>query len=169
MAVTTSIDEALRTARDLVCKVPNCFVVTNGLDGEPNARIVRHGPLREDWSIGFMTERWCRKVKEIEHAGRFALAFQCDEDAAYVTLHGAAQFIEDEPTKAAAWSAESNRFHLGGPADPNVVIVRLMTDRIELYSGAAGIQPDPPGLNSFVLTRHNGEWRQGKSSTKIAA
>ena len=159
----------LQVARETIGKVPLCFVVTSSARGAPNARIVRPGPLREDWSIGFMTERTCRKVREIEQAGRFAMAFQLDSELAYVTLQGGHQIIADPNVKRAVWSAESQRFHPGGPEDPNVVIVRLRTDRIELYSVAHGVQPKPTGLCSVVLERSGEGWHQQLSSPRDAA
>lgn len=80
--------DLLISARQVIAKVPLCLVVTSAPDGAPNARVVRPGPLRDDWSIGFMTERSCRKVREIEVAGNFSMVFQCDADKAYVTLQG---------------------------------------------------------------------------------
>jgi general stress protein 26 len=159
----------LQVARETISKVTWCFVVTSGPDGTPNARIVRPGPLREDWSIGFMTERTCRKVREIERAGRFAMAFQFDPELAYVTLQGEHQIVADVNVKRAVWSAESQRFHPGGPEDPNVVIVRLRTDRIELYNGTHGVQPKPVGLCSVVLARSGDGWLQHLTSPRDAA
>ena len=161
--------DILAIARETIAKVPLCFVVTVGLGGEPNARVVRPGPLRPDWTIGFMTELYCRKVKEIQAARYFTMAFQHDEEQAYVSLLGRPQLIEDVNIKRAIWSKEADRFHPGGPNDPNVIIVRLNTERIEIYNSARGIQPEPAGLSSVVLVRSGSDWLQSVSSTKSAA
>ena len=159
----------LQVARETVGKVTWCFVVTQSLTDAPNARIVRPGPLREDWSIGFMTERTCRKVGEIEEAGRFTMAFQYDPERAYVTLQGKPEVIADPRIKRAIWSEEAQRFHPNGPDDPNVVIVRLLTDRIELYNAERDVQPEPAGLCSWVLTRSADGWTPHRSSPRSAA
>ena len=159
----------LQIARETVAKVTWCFVVTSNPTGAPNARIVRPGPLRDDWSIGFMTERACRKVVEIVRAGRFTMAFQFDPELAYVTLQGQPQIVEDVAVKRAVWSPESQRFHPGGPEDPNVVIVRLRVDRIELYNAQRGVQPVPIGLCSMVLERSADGWSQHLTSPREAA
>ena len=150
----------LAIARETIAKVPLCMVVTSTRNGAPNARVVRPGPLREDWSIGFMTERSCRKVQEIEEVGQFAMAFQYDLEQAYVTLQGKAAFIDDVKVKRAVWSAESNRFHPGGPEDPNVVIVKLLAESIELYNGSRGVLPAPLGLCAVRLVRAGSGWSQ---------
>lgn len=159
----------LAIARETIAKVPLCMVVTSVLNGAPNARVVRPGPLREDWSVGFMTERHCRKVREIAAAGQFAMVFQYDAEQAYVTLRGRAAFIDDVKVKQAVWSSESERFHPGGPEDPNVVIVRLLTESIELYNASRGVQPAPPGLCAVRLVRSGTTWAQAPTSPRSAA
>jgi general stress protein 26 len=116
-----------------------------------------------------MTERACRKVAEIVRAGRFTMAFQFDPERAYVTLQGQPHIVEDVAVKRAVWSPESQRFHPGGPEDPNVVIVRLRVDRIELYNVERGVQPDPIGLCSMVLERSADGWSQHLTSPRDAA
>lgn len=161
--------ELLAIARETIAKVPLCILVTPTLSGAPNARVVRPGPLRDDWSIGFMTERSCRKVREIEAAGQFAMVFQYDIELAYVTLQGRSLLVDDIKVKQAVWSAESDRFHPGGPEDPNVVIVKLLAESVELYSVGRGVQPAPLGLCSVRLVRAGNGWAQSLTSPRSAA
>lgn len=161
--------ELLTIAKHIIANVPLCLVVTAVPNGAPNARVVRPGPLREDWSIGFMTERHCRKVREIEAAGQFAMVFQYDDEKAYVTLQGRPAFVDDIKIKRAVWSSESDQFHPGGPDDPNVVIIRLLVESVELYSASRGVQPAPLGLCSARLVRVGGSWTQAVTSPRSAA
>jgi hypothetical protein len=57
---------------------------------------VQPGKLRDDWSVGFMAERYCRKIVEIERGGRLTLA--------YVTLIGRPVIIDDVALKRSVWS-----------------------------------------------------------------
>jgi general stress protein 26 len=163
-------NELLTIARQTIAKVPWCFVITsNSSGGAPNARVVKPGPLRDDWSIGFMTERSCRKVQEIETAGQFTMAFQFDQELAYVALQGRPQVIDDVKIKEAVWSSESDKFHPGGPADSNVVIVKLLTESVELYNSGRAVQPAPTGLCSVRLVRTANDWIQHFTSSRAAA
>ena len=65
----------LAIARETIAKVPFCFAVTLGKNGEVNARVIQPGALRDDRSVWFMTNRRSRKVVEIERAGRLTLAY----------------------------------------------------------------------------------------------
>ena len=163
------INTLLSLARETIAKVPLCFVITAADNGEANARIVQPGPLREDWSVGFMTSRLCRKFVEVQRAGRFTMAYQYDPDKTYVTLIGRPVVIDDVAAKRAVWGPDSDHWHPGGPQDPNVVIVKLVTDRIEIYSGARDVMPHPRGLNAAVLLRDDPRWRYSETSPPRAA
>lgn len=61
--------------------------------------------------------------------------------------------MADVTLKRTAWGPASDRWFPGGPEDPNVVIVKLITDRIELWSSGHDVMPEPQGLSSAVLVR----------------
>lgn len=150
----------LSIARETIAQVTWCFAITAAEGGEINARLVQIGALAEDWTVQFMTDRRCRKIAEIERSGRLTLAYQHNPDRAYVTLVGQAVVIGDSDVKRAIWRPDMYRFHPGGPDDPNNVIVRFTTDRIELYSGARDVAPEPRGFSAAVLARTASGWGQ---------
>ena len=161
--------DLLQIARETIGKVTYCFAVTVAAGREEaSARIIQPSALREDWSVGFMTNRRCRKVAEMEASGRLTLGYQHDPEAAYVTLSGRPEIIDDVEAKRAVWCDESYRWHPGGPEDPDVVLVELMTDRIELWNLKRGVTPAPEGLNSAVLQREGDGWVYGETSPPAA-
>ena len=153
----------LAIARETIAKVPLCMAITVAPNGEANARVVQPGPLREDWTVGFMTNRSCRKVIEMEQTRRLTLAYQLDAELACVSLIGRPTILDDIALKRAVWGPDSDRFHPGGPEDPNVVIVKLHVDRIEIYSAGRDVTPAPLGLNSAMLLRDGNTWRYSES------
>ncbi len=157
-------EELLRIARETIDKVTFCFAVTVAEGQEANARIIQPSVLREDWSVGFMTNRRCRKVAEMERSGRLTLAYQYDPESAYVVLTGRPQIIDDLDVKRSVWRDESYRWHPGGPEDPDVVLVELVADRIELWNLKRGVAPAPEGLNAVVLRRDGAGWTYGETS-----
>ncbi len=158
-----STERLLTIARETVAQVTWCFAITAAENGEINARLVQIGKLAEDWSARFMTDRRSRKVAEMGRSGRLTLAYQHNPDRAHVTLVGRAAVIGDVEAKRAVWRPETYRFHPGGPEDPNNVLVRFATDRIEMYSGARGVAPEPQGFSAAVLVRTASGWRQEAS------
>lgn len=158
------IDDLLRAARETIAGLDLCFAITAAESGEINARIIQVGRPHDDWSVRFMTDRRCRKVREIERSGRLTLAYQNVPDRAYVTLIGCATATEDVAARRAVWRPETYRFHPGGPEDPNNVLVVFRTDRIELYSTAREVRLEPLGFTAAVLVRSGSEWRSARSS-----
>lgn len=146
----------LRIARETVEKVKFCFACTLAEDGTVNARLVQPGRLAEDWSVRFMTLRSTRKVPEMESSGRLTLAYQYDPESAHVVLLGRPRIIDDVEAKRAVWSPEADRWFPGGPEDPDVVLVELATERIELWSGGRDVMP---GFHSALLEREGEGWR----------
>ncbi len=52
------------------------------------------------------------------------------------------------------------KWHPGGPTDPNVVLINLVADRIELWSSMHGVTPDPTrGLWAAAVSRERDGWR----------
>ena len=154
-------NDLLHAAREIVAKVPLCMAITIDGKGDANARVVNPKPLSEAWTVRFATHLKSRKSVEIARTGRLTLAYQYDPQGAYVTLVGRASVVEDVEAKTKNWGADSYRWYPGGPADPNVVYVDFTAERIELWSGHHGVQPDPTiCLWAAVLVRDNAGWRQ---------
>jgi general stress protein 26 len=153
-------DRLLRIAREIIGKVPSCMAITVDRAGNANARVVNPKALSDDWSVRFATHRGSRKSHEIEQSGRLTLAYQSDPENAYVTLIGHAVINDDVATKTANWRPESYKWHPGGPTDPNVVYIDFTAERIELWSSAHAVVPDPKiGLWAMVLVREASGWR----------
>lgn len=155
----TSPEELLNVARETIGKVRYCFATTVGAAGEPNARIVEPFSLEEDWSVAFVTSRSSRKAAEIERTGRLALAYQHDPDGAYVALVGRARIDADLDAKSICWKDDLDEWFPAGRDDPDAVVVRFTTERVELWSHARGIMPAPKGLRAAVVIRSDRGWQ----------
>jgi len=154
-----SPNELLDIARETIGKVQRCFAATAGAAGEANARIVVPFPLDDDWSVSFVTSRSSRKAAEIEENGRLTLAYQHDPDGAYVALVGRAWIDADPEAKRVCWKDWLNEWFPAGPDDPDSVLVRFATERVELWNYAREIMPEPKGLRAAVVARGEEGWQ----------
>jgi general stress protein 26 len=152
-------ERLLDLARKLIGELTFCVAVTQGEGGDANARIVQPRPLGPDWSVDVITNRRCRKVREIERTGRMTLLYQHDAERSYVCLVGRAEIVEDVELKRAIWTPAHNRWNPGGPEDPATVFARLTTERIELWSAVHGVLPEPQGYSAALLERDGAGWR----------
>ena len=153
------VEALLKIAREIVDNVPACMAITVDENGCANARVVNPKPVSDTWTVRFVTDRRSRKSAEIERSGCLTLAYQFDAGGAYVSLIGRAVINDDVATKTANWTPANYRWHPGGPADPNVVYVDFIADRIELWSAPHGVVPDPVrGLWAATLVREGPGW-----------
>ncbi len=155
-------ERLLSLARSIVDEVKFCVAVTQA-DGGANARVVQPMRIQDDWTVNVITNRRCRKVREIERTGRLTLLYQHDERHAYACLAGEAQIIEDVELKRSTWTPAHNRWNPGGPEDPATVFMRLSTERIELWSAADGVMPEPEGYSAALLVRNGDGWTQANT------
>jgi general stress protein 26 len=152
-------DRLLLLARELINDVTFCFAISGADNGDTNARIVQPRKPTDDWAVDFLTNRRCRKVREIRRSGKMTLAYQHERDRGYVCLVGRASIIDDVELKRSRWVPAADRWNPGGPDDPAVVYARLETQRIELWSAVRGVVPEPPGYSAAVLVRDGDVWR----------
>jgi general stress protein 26 len=153
-----AIERLLELARKLIDELTFCAAVTQGEDGDLNARIVQPLRMRDDWTVDVLTNLRCRKVREIQRTGRMTLLYQHDADKSYVTLIGRAEIVEDRELKRAIWQPGHDRWNPGGPEDPATVFARLVPDRIELWSAVHDVIPEPHGYSAAVLLRNGSGW-----------
>ncbi len=151
-------DLMLRAARATIGQVQYCFAITVGQDGAANARIIEPFPLEDDWSVTFVTSRSSRKTAEIEQTGRLTLGYQHDPEGAYVTLVGRARIDPDPNAVHGVWRDSLNLWFPDGPNDPDAVVIRFETERVELWNFAQEIMPEPKGLRAAVLDRRGADW-----------
>jgi general stress protein 26 len=149
----------LRLARSLIDDLAFCVAVTHGESGDANARVVQPRPLGPDWTVDVLTNRRCRKVREVERTGRLILLYQHEKDRSYVSLVGSAHIVDDVAFKRSVWTDAHNRWNPGGPEDPMTVYLRLQPERIELWSAVHNVMPEPHGYSAAVLSREGNGWR----------
>lgn len=153
------VERLLTVARTLIGDLTFCIAVTSDAAGTPTARVVQPRPLAANWSVRFLTNRRCRKVRAIESTGRLLLCYDHPTGGSYVCIAGPATIVEDRALKHAIWSPAAFRWNPGGPDDPEVVFAHLHVERIELWSAAHDIMPVPEGYSAAVLIREGEGWR----------
>lgn len=153
------IDELLILARKLVDDATYCVGATVAEDGGANARVLQPMKVQDDWTVNVLTNRRCRKVREVQRSGKITLLYQSDDGRSYACLGGPAEIVDDREMKRATWTPFHDRFNPTGPEDPATVYVRLKTERIELWSIEGGVTPEPFGYSAGVLVRDAGGWK----------
>jgi general stress protein 26 len=163
MGEAHSVDQLLSVARAIVLNVKNCWLVTVAPSGEANARIVAPiagVPCESEWTAWVLTSAGSRKVDEIKRDDRVTLGYQHDPDGAYVVLAGRASIVDDRPEISKRWNDSWDRVFPVGAADADAVFIKVVADRIELFSLASGVAPAPFCKRCAALARDaSGGWR----------
>ena len=152
--------KVLKHAREIAELSSAAWAVTQDARHEMSARLVQTVALTEDWQAAFFTNFDTRKVREIESGGRMLMAYHWGEAGSYVTLSGEAQIVSEPVQKAQYWKSSLAEWYPKGPTDPDLALVLLQTDRIEVWSAKRGIMP---GTGAAVLTGDNGGWDLGST------
>jgi general stress protein 26 len=150
------VSRIIAAAQNTMAQVANCWLITIGQHGEPNARIVSPIPgveSDEEWTIWFLTSRGSRKIADIRRDDRITVGYQYDPDSAYVVLAGRGTISEDRSEIARRWDQSWNRVFPAGAEDPDALFVKGTIDRIELWNLAQKITPAPFGKRPAVLIR----------------
>jgi general stress protein 26 len=157
-----SVDQLLSIAREIVANVKNCWLVTVARSGEANARIVAPTPGADgdtEWTTWVLTSAGSRKVDEINRDDRVTLGYQHDPDSAYVALAGRGSIVADRSEISQRWNSSWNRVFQAGGADADAVFIKVVVDRIELFSLAREVAPAPFCKRCEVLVRDpSGGW-----------
>jgi general stress protein 26 len=157
----TDVNRILAAARQVMAKVTDCWAATPTAEGGVSARVVAPIPAmpdEEDWTICFVTSGRSRKAAEIARSGRLTLGYQHHPDRSYVVLSGQAALVAERSLICTRWHNAWRPYFPGGPEDPDVILVRLAVDRIELCM--RGVSPEPFGILYAAIGRDKaGVWR----------
>jgi general stress protein 26 len=132
-----------KAAREMMVKVRYCTMVTLGLDGHPQARIVDAFAPEADMSVWIATKPVTRKVREIGKDPRVTLLYFDHADPGYVTLLGTAEIVGDAEEKAKRWKEDWAAFYKDRNHGDDYVLIRVRPRRLEIVSYGHGLLNDP--------------------------
>jgi general stress protein 26 len=158
-----SAEELLEHAREMLEMVNLCFATSVVSETEAHSRVVLTTEPSEDWGIRFMTDRRTRKMREFKSAGWLSLSYMCELDRGYVTVSGTPEYLNDKMIKLEMWHDMSRLWFPAGPSDPNLDVVELKVEKIEMVSITRGIMPEPTGSTAVCLARVKGNWQVSES------
>ncbi len=121
---------------DIIEKVGVCMMTTNFVGGL-RARPLEARPDRSAGLIFFVTDIHSAKEDEIEARPDVGLAFVDSSDNAYLSITARASVSRDADGIRAAWRKTDEVWWPGGPADPNVCLLRVEPSKAELWDGPA--------------------------------
>jgi len=144
--------KVLNAAREVMAKARYCSMITLGLDGELQARVVDPFAPDEALTIWIGTNAATRKVAEVRKDPRVTLVCLDPGDQAYVTWVGRAAVVTDAAEKARHWKAEWAGFYKDANRGDDYVLIRFRPRRIEVVSPAHQLMNDPVTWRPVTVT-----------------
>jgi len=143
--------QAVAAAREIIEAARYGTLVTIGLDGQPQARIVDPFVPDTNFTIWIATNPLTRKVQEIRDNPRVTLLYFNAAKAEYVTVIGTALLDTNSVQKAAHWKAEWASLYKDGNRGDDFVLLRVRPSRLEVSSVARGLRNDPKTWRPIII------------------
>ena len=153
-----SLNNCLDAARATAANTKYCFLITAGLNGWANARLVE--PICDLHNFVFFvgTNPAFRKIKEISANPKVTLAFGNARENANLIIYGSATVSAEPAIKQRYWKGAWRMFFPNGPNGNDYAVIRVEVEKMELLSFRRNVIPEPFGLRPIVLRKVNETW-----------
>ncbi len=128
------IDDTTKKFWAIISSFRNCMLVSrhgSELHGRPMAALVRQA----EGCIYFLTDRHTIKDAEISNNPNVYLAFS-DGGSKHASVYGMATLDDNKSKIEKLWSPAAQAFWPKGPADSDVVTIRVTPERAEYWDGS---------------------------------
>ena len=142
-----------RKVIDLIEGIDYALFTTRGSDGAPlHARPMAYRKVEDDGDLWFFTKRDSRKVRELHADPQVLVAFSDPRKQHFVSISGRSEIVADRAKVAAYWSEIYRAWFPGGPADENVVLIRVNAEHAEYWDNPTSVMVYAVGYVKAVTT-----------------
>ena len=124
-------------------KARYAVLITNGEDGQPQARMLDAFPPGDDMVVWIGTHSDSRKVKQIMKDPHATIIYPSSELEGYVTLFGKATLVTDPKEKEKWWKKEWSVFYSNGYKGDDYILIKFEPTRLEMVCYTRGLINDP--------------------------
>jgi general stress protein 26 len=156
---TMTVDQLISAARKMAMDAEYCFFITVGAEGRPNARLMQPYDPESDFTIYFGASPRSRKVQDILKQPKVTIAFYNPQETAYLTIAGTATVIDDPAPRQKYWRSNWNDLFPGGPESSDYVLIKFISEKIEMMNYAHQAMPQPYSLHPTCLSKEGGRWK----------
>lgn len=139
-------DALIAAARDIMTAQTYCALITLDGTGRPHVRTMNPFPPEDDMTVWIATNATTRKAAEIRRDPRVTLSYADHAKATgYVAMTGRATLVDDMKEilkrRRAYWDQAF-------PGLKDLVLIKVVPERIDVINYAAGALNDPNGWRS---------------------
>jgi general stress protein 26 len=122
-----------RAVADAMAKIDFCMMQTVGEHGVNTRPMSNNGEVQYDGDNWFFSRTDSTKVEEIALDDRVQLTFADNENAAFISVWGTGQIVDDVEMKKKLWQPDLERWFENGPEDPEVTLVKVTAQKIRTW------------------------------------
>lgn len=135
------VDSLLAAAFNIFDSTPYCTLVTLDESGSPRIRPMDPFPPDSNMAIRLGTDRYSRKVTDIQHNPEVALCYLAPGGIGYVSVYGKAQLVDTPEARAKWW--KPSWAGLYADKDKDYIVIKVVPEKIEVINYALGVKGDP--------------------------
>ena len=130
-------DEALKKFKKLVNDINVCMFITNSHEKD-HSRPMATIKADEDGTLWFYTDIRSIKVEEVSTTHRVHLVYAHPGKESYLDVWGTANVVTDRKEVTDKWSPIMKAWFPGGPADPNVALLKVSPSDAHYWDSETG-------------------------------
>ena len=132
--------------REEIIRITNacgtCILITYGLDGYPNARVLEDHNVADDLVFWLATSARTGKVAEIRANHKVGLMYWLADEGKYIHVMAEATIVEDQDIRTEHFREHWYQYWPDGPTSPDYVLIRFDPVEFVVYhSGELGYFP----------------------------
>ena len=124
--------------RTLIADIPFAMFTTRTPDGPLRSRPMVASASAYDGALWFFTRTTSAVAQEVAHDGQVNVTYVSAPEDRFVSVSGTASIVRDEAQAAAMWQPTYQSWFTGGPADPELSLIRITLSRVEYWDRKIG-------------------------------
>lgn len=153
----TSLEYCLKVAKEMINKSKYCFLITNGEENWPSARMVQPIVESDTFVIWIGTNPTLRKIREIKENPYVTIAFGQESDNANLIIYGKSTIENGVRERIKHW-IDSWIMFFSSPRGEDFISIRVEPMEMEIMNFKRYIVTEPFGLKPIRLKINKGIW-----------
>jgi len=124
--------------RSLIDDIPFAMFTTRTADGTLRSRPMVASASAFDGCLWFFTRTTSAVALEVQDETQVNVTYVSAPEDRFVSVSGQATIVRDEAHAATMWMPTYQAWFAGGPADPELSLIRIELTRVEYWDRKAG-------------------------------
>ena len=133
-------NKIINAAQEIMNDAQTCALISLDNDGNARVRTMDPFPPEKDLVVWFGTNLHSRKVEQIRKNNKVTLYYLDKDATGYVTIHGAAELVDDGSSKEKYWKETWKNFYPNYPE--GYALIKVIPLWMEVISETRGILGD---------------------------